>query len=100
MSKVKFFVTNSCLSGFSVEGHSGYAERGSDIVCAAVSSATLMCANTITEILGLEANISQSDGFLSVEVSEYESAQAVLRGLELHLKELAKQYPSNISINY
>ena len=38
---------------FTVKGHSGSANAGEDIVCAAVSSAVYMAANTVTEILGL-----------------------------------------------
>ncbi len=31
--------------GFRCEGHSGYAEEGEDIVCAAISSMTQFCIN-------------------------------------------------------
>ncbi|MCD7743878.1 MAG: ribosomal-processing cysteine protease Prp [Lachnospiraceae bacterium] len=34
-------------SGFSFEGHAGYAEEGSDVVCAAVSALALNAANSI-----------------------------------------------------
>ncbi|MFR7477837.1 MAG: ribosomal-processing cysteine protease Prp, partial [Acutalibacteraceae bacterium] len=30
------------FTGFTVKGHAGYSEEGSDIVCAAVSSAVYM----------------------------------------------------------
>ncbi|MBR1607087.1 MAG: ribosomal-processing cysteine protease Prp, partial [Clostridia bacterium] len=33
------------LSGFSCKGHAGYAEAGSDIVCAAVSALSITCCN-------------------------------------------------------
>ena len=39
MTKVEIFNHDGRINGFSVSGHSGYAEEGSDIVCAAVSSA-------------------------------------------------------------
>lgn len=100
MCEVTFYCSSSNLTGFCVSGHSGFATSGSDIVCAAVSSATIMCANTVTEVLGLEADITESDGYLRVFLPVPERAQSVLRGLELHLKELAKVYPSNISIKY
>ena len=39
MTKVEIFNHDGRIHGFSVSGHSGYAEEGSDIVCAAVSAA-------------------------------------------------------------
>ena len=39
MTKIEFFNHDGRINGFAVSGHSGYAEEGSDIVCAAVSSA-------------------------------------------------------------
>ena len=52
------------VTGFRVAGHSDYSEIGTDIVCAAVSSACYMAANTIIE------GISVSP--LSVRVDEGE----------------------------
>jgi uncharacterized protein YsxB (DUF464 family) len=103
MNKVKFFVNdNNALTGFTVSGHSGFAESGKDIVCAAISSAVIMTANTITEVLKLSADVAEDDGYVSVKFtdSSYEQAQDLLRGLELHLTQLSKIYPSNISIEY
>ena len=39
MTTVTFHSAEGRLDGFVVEGHSGYAEAGSDIVCAAISAA-------------------------------------------------------------
>ena len=41
------------VMGFRVEGHSGYAEEGADIVCAAVSSAAYLIVNSVTEVRGV-----------------------------------------------
>ncbi len=52
MIDVNFFVLpDGHIEGVGVTGHSSYAEAGSDIVCAAVSSAVFMAANTITDVL-------------------------------------------------
>lgn len=89
------------LSGFCVHGHAGFAESGQDIVCAAVSSAVYMAANTVTEILGLSPEISQRDGTLSLSLSESEApaAQTELSGLQLHLQSLCEQYPDYITMD-
>ena len=39
MTRVEFTTEDDRITGFTVSGHSGYAEAGSDIVCAAVSAA-------------------------------------------------------------
>ena len=88
----KFLTRNGTLHGFDVQGHSGLAARGSDIVCAAVSSAVYMTANTITEVCGCEAAIREEDGRLRLTVtSDIDKAQPILRGLEIHLQELVAQ---------
>lgn len=37
------------LYGFEISGHSGYAESGSDIICASVSSTSLMCVKGLLD---------------------------------------------------
>ena len=101
MIKVRFSVGNRQLKGFEISGHAMYAESGSDIVCASVSSAAYMAANTITDVIGADADAEAGDGTMSVTLNQpNEQAQAVLRGLELHLTELSKQYPQNIKLIY
>ena len=50
------------IVGFSIDGHAGFGEAGTDIVCAAVSSAAYMTVNTITEVLHADAHVSADDG--------------------------------------
>lgn len=86
--------------GFEISGHAG-GNAGRDIVCAAVSSAVYMTANTVTEIIKVHADISEQDGHLKFSVGEEndsDSAVAVLDGLKLHLTELSKQYPKKIKV--
>ena len=101
MTRVKFSIGNKQLTGFEIKGHAMFAESGRDVVCAAVSSAAYMAANTITEIIGAKADASADDGMMRVILSQSdEQTETVLRGLELHLTELSKQYPENIKIIY
>ena len=101
MIKVRFLIGNKQLQGFEISGHAMYAESGSDIVCASVSSAAYMAANTITDVICADADASAGNGRMCVTLNQAnEQAQAVLRGLELHLTELSKQYPENIKIIY
>ena len=101
MIKVRFSIGNKQLQGFEISGHAMYAESGSDIVCASVSSAAFMAANTITDVICANADAAAEEGRMIVTLNQPdEQAQAVLKGLELHLTELSKQYPENIKIIY
>ena len=44
-------IGNDRLTGFDISGHAMFAESGSDIVCASVSSAAYMAANTVTAVI-------------------------------------------------
>ena len=60
-----------------------------------------MTANTITDVICADADAVEGDGRMCVTLNQPdEQAQAVLRGLELHLMELSEQYPENIKIIY
>ena len=75
------------------------AERGQDIVCAAVSSTCFMAANTVTEIIGLDADAASTDGYMRLDIkSSKEKAQDILNGMLLHVTELEKEYPENIKV--
>ena len=76
MINVKFFHSeNGAPLGFSFKGHAGYAAHGSDIVCAAISSVAYMTANTIIEIMKVEADVEvKEDGEMTLRVPE-ESAE-------------------------
>lgn len=88
-------------AGFTVQGHADTAPAGEDILCAAVSSAVYLTANTLTEIYGLTPDLSEHDGYFSLRFSDadaYETAQPLLQGLCLHLLGLEEQYPDYIHI--
>lgn len=91
---------NGRLCGFELEGHSGAGEAGSDIVCAAVSSAAYLTANTITDICHCRAEVRDSDGHMLVKVedADTERCQDILKGFRLHMEELEQQYPEHIQI--
>ena len=97
MIKATFFKNKGFILGFSIKGHSGYAEEGSDVICASVSSAAYMAANTLTEIVGAEADITVDDGYLRLTVKEAtDKTEIVLQGLELHISTLAQDYDEYI----
>ena len=87
-------------AGFIISGHAMTAEAGKDILCAAISSAAYMMANTITDILGLKAEIEVAEGHMSlrIEAGASREAETLLRGLALHMEGLRREYPEKIQI--
>ncbi len=101
MIKAKFFHSDGVPTGFNVSGHAGYGISGEDIVCASVSSAAYMVANTITEIMEVRADITVDDNgsmALKVALDDANRTKDILLGFELHISELSKQYPQNVTI--
>ena len=92
------------IIGFSVSGHSGYAEAGQDIVCAAVSAVVGMAEATINDVCGAKAKVrvKEEDARITLTLpascDEEESVQAVLAGLLLYLCNLRDEYPDYIEV--
>lgn len=99
MIRINFTKCDNLIKGFECKGHSMSAEAGQDIVCAFVSSACYMTANTVTEVIGLIADASATDGYMRLDIKESPiKAQDILNGMVLHLTELEKDYPDNIRV--
>ena len=57
MTTVTFHMEGERIVGFTVQGHSGYADEGSDIICAAVTSAVRLTECAVNDVLGLGASV-------------------------------------------
>ena len=104
MTRCEFFTENDRITGFSISGHSGYAEAGQDIVCAAVSAAVAMAECTINDVCGARAKVRVKDESARITLTlpascdEEESVQAVLSGMMLTLISLREDYPDYIEV--
>ena len=100
MIRAVLTVEDGIITGFSLSGHADFAEQGRDIVCAAVSSAAYMAANTVTDVQNLPCSVTADDGYMEMHLSkqEAEQAQVILNGLLLHLDALCKEYPAFINL--
>ena len=47
MTKIIFYRKDGVFYGFEEHGHTGYGESGDDVLCAALSSMTMLILNTI-----------------------------------------------------
>ncbi len=106
MTTVTFHSADDRIDGFLVEGHSGYAEAGADIVCAAVSAAVGLTECTVNEVLGLGAPVkaSEADARISLklpnglsEANEH-TCQNLLAGLMVYLQAMGEEYPENLIV--
>ena len=104
MTRCEFFTENERITGFSISGHSGYAEAGADIVCAAISAVVSMTEATVNDICGAKAKVRVKDAdaritlTLPASCDEEDSVQAVLAGMLLYLCNLRDEYPDYIEV--
>ena len=104
MTRCEFFTEEDRITGFSVSGHSGYAEAGSDVVCAAISALVTMAEATINDVCGAKAKvrIKQEDARVTLTLptscDEEETVQAVLAGMLLTLCSLRDEHPDYIEV--
>ena len=97
MTTVTFLTEGKRIIGFDAKGHSGYSEEGSDIVCAAVTSAVRLVESTVNDVLGLAASVKVHERSGAVEfrlpgglsATNENTCQALLTGLMLLFSELA-----------
>lgn len=87
MITVQFYSQAGLLTGFSLDGHAGRGEEGEDLLCASVSSAAYMTANTITDVMRIQTHVEVDDGHMRLLLSQEEAqrAQTLLKGFELHM---------------
>ena len=99
MIRVRFHTASDAIIGFTLDGHAGAGVSGQDIVCAAVSSAAYMTANTVLEIIGAQADVAVRDGYMSLTLTDkIADCQDILSGFRLHLEALQDQYPKRVHL--
>ena len=106
MTKITFRSEGGRIIGFDSQGHSGYAEEGADIVCAAISSTISLVDVTINDVLGLAASVKirEEDTFISIRLpgglSEFaeHTSQTLMTGLMVYFAQLHDEFPDNIEV--
>ncbi len=106
MIRISFIAREDELCGVSVSGHSGYAEAGSDIVCAAVTSAVRYAESVMNGILECKVPFVVHDESAEIEMmlgediplGKFEQCLALLKGLLVYFRELEKEFPTYIDV--
>ena len=106
MTTVTFLTEEARIIGFDAEGHSGYAEKGEDIVCAAVTSAVRLVEATVNDVMGLCASVkvNQETAAISLRLpgglapTAESTCQNLMTGLMVYLAQLHDEYPEHIEV--
>ena len=87
---------NGEYKGFNCIGHSGYAERGEDIVCAAISVLVINTINSLDKLAGEKIKLvtNEDEGLIDCrfEGQINDKAKLLLDSMVLGLREIKKQY--------
>ena len=106
MTTITFRMEGDRITGFDSTGHSGYAEAGADIVCAAITSAIRLVDATVNDVLGLAASVKvrEQDASISMRLpggldpTAESACQALMTGLMVYFAQLHDEYPDNIEV--
>jgi len=106
MTELRFYRGNGGrFARAEISGHSGYAEEGSDIVCAAVSSAIRYLDIFANDTLHLDMPISvDAEAAITIAMPDRLSSDAerhcmnILSALFTYAKQLEREYPDNIKV--
>ena len=111
MTKIVFFRSGGSFYGFEEQGHSGYADAGQDVLCAALSAMTMLIINTIEVAYASDVDYSIDEGATNIRVrskaalAEYEDDERkryAVSGLFLsyfyQLNDLVEEYYENLSV--
>ena len=94
MTSILFNRKNGKIIRFKISGHTGKAEAGKDVLCAAISSIAQSTAVGLTEILKLDPELKFDDGFMEVILNEQdyknEIVQVLMETCLKSLKEIVK----------
>ena len=106
MTTITFHTEGSRIIGFDSRGHSGYAQEGEDIVCAAITSTVRLVECTINDVLGLGAHVKVNENTATISLrlpaglsqGIESTCQTVLTGMMVYLSELHDEYPDFIEV--
>nr|WP_300095387.1 ribosomal-processing cysteine protease Prp [Sedimentibacter sp.] len=106
MITITIYKTKEEINGFIVEGHSGYAEEGSDIVCASVSILSYTALNAMNLVAGVSPEfisyeVDDETGFMSMRTFEInEKTDVIYRNFMVGIELLLEDYSDYITLKF
>ena len=99
MTKVKVTTDCNLVSSVTIEGHSGYAERGSDIICSAISGAVEVTMRMLEKGSNVTFDIDETKAMIKIIVKQpNEYTNDCLNSLIGFLEDLSNEYRKFLKI--
>ena len=105
MTEIEILRKNGRIMSYKAVGHAEYDEYGSDIVCAALSTALQFPLAGFQDVLEIYPRFEiSSEGLLSVELADMDlkgkerEINTLLESMLVIVKQLSKDYPKNIKL--
>ena len=105
MTEIEILRKNGRIISYKAVGHAEYDEYGSDIVCAALSTALQFPLAGFQDVLEIYPRFEiSSEGLLSVELADMDlkgkerEVNTLLESMLVIVKQLSKDYPKNIKL--
>jgi len=111
MTKVVFYRSGGVFYGFEECGHSGYADAGNDILCAALSAMSMLIINTVEVAYASDIDYSIDEGATRIvvrsksalpEFEDDERKRYAISGLFMsyfyQLNDLVEEYYENLEV--
>jgi uncharacterized protein YsxB (DUF464 family) len=96
--------SDGSIIGYKVKGHAGFDDYGKDIVCSAVSVVVQSNLLGLREVAGIDIDYSAGQGELvcmlprGLDSENKDKARLLLGTMYLTLRNIADNYPGNISL--
>ncbi|MCR5675623.1 MAG: ribosomal-processing cysteine protease Prp [Lachnospiraceae bacterium] len=103
MTKITLYADDADIErGFQVEDHSGFDEKGEDIVCAAVSILTINTINAIEKFTGDVPVIKRDDDAAVIsclfEKAPGEESRLLLKTFALGVRSISDSYKKHVKV--
>jgi len=106
MITITIYRTKDIINGFIVEGHSGFAEEGSDIVCASGSILSYTALNSINLVAGVDPkfisyDVDEETGLMSLRtLVNNDKTDVVYRNFMVGIELLLEDYSDYITLKF
>lgn len=106
MTTVTFTTKGQRIQAVEFKGHAALADEGSDILCAALTSAIRLLETTVNDVLavGAATKVKEEGAVISLKLpgdmgpESEDACQALMAGLMVYLTDLAGEYPDNLTV--
>ena len=100
MIKIVIEEKNNSIDRVEIKGHAGYGVKGTDIVCASVSSIVITSLNAIIRMDDKAISYIQDEGFIEVKILKHDKyVDNIIDNMLSMLEQLENDYNKNIKID-